>query len=97
MKKVLLVSVLVVLLLAVVVTAAAAAVSNPNSLTRLFSPNSQAPTVSSGISIESVSPAVGAVYDSSSDGSNWDSQTLHDQIECHRHTAPVNSDSSPSY
>ncbi len=97
MNKVLLVSVLVVLLLAVAVTVAAAAVSNANSLTGLFSPNPQAPTVSSGISIESVSPAVGAAYDSSSDGSNPASQTWHDQLECHHHADAVSSDSSPSY
>ncbi len=97
MKKALLVSVLVLLLLAVAATVAAAAVSNANSLTRLFSPNPQAHTVSSGISIESVSPVVGSVYDSASDGSNLSSQSFGDLHECHRHTDAVNSDSSPSY
>lgn len=97
MKKALLISLLVALLLAVAATVAAGALSNADALGRFLSPNPHAPNVSSGVTIESVSPAARAVYDSSSDGSNLDSQTFRDHVECHHHTDPVSSDSSASY
>jgi hypothetical protein len=97
MKKVLIVTALVVLLLALAVSAAAAAVSSGDSLTRLLSPRLQGVTVSSVVSIGSVPTEAGAVYDSSTDGSNLASQTFHDPTHCHEHADAASSHSSPSY